>query len=103
MVAPRRPAENSKGKAVDALPLINWLFSNPPEADYNHNDYTGFHKNIPNGISGCKKNVRVMERFLTTTLKHGCAPPIGAGKFKPPALRVVVDSVPTSRLEIKYH
>jgi len=33
----------------------DWLFSNPPTADDNRNDHTGFHKNVPNGISGCKK------------------------------------------------
>jgi hypothetical protein len=47
----------------------DWLFSNPPEADYSRNDYTGFHKNVPNGISGCKKNVRITEHFFNNHYK----------------------------------
>jgi hypothetical protein len=43
------------------------LFSNPPEADYNRND----------------KSMDVLLSF----------PAIRAGKSKPPALRVVVDSL----------
>jgi hypothetical protein len=42
----------------------DWLFSNPPEADYNRNDYTGFHKNVPNGISGCRKKRLHNETFF---------------------------------------
>ena len=41
-----------------ALPINlsqDWLFSNPPAADYNRNDYTAFNKKVRIGISGCRK------------------------------------------------
>jgi hypothetical protein len=72
------------------------LFSNPPEADDNRNDYTAFYKNVTDGISGCRQKRSNNETFLNNHFKaqtYFCiSPSLRAGKSKPPALRVVVDA-----------